>query len=253
LVFLHHLIKSTFRKTSPIYKYLGLRARPEIGWLSRVLEIDPESVKEAINEIDKVKVLRDAEERICATILKTGKSYYAQFPAPLELYAAVRLTKPKIVVESGVSAGISTAHILMGLMRNGKGKLHSIDFPTKQEELGDGETCSWALPSAKSSGWAIPPSLKKRWELVIGQSEDKMAELLARLGRVDLFCHDSPVSKEHLAFELKTILPRFHSGSLVIADNTDQNPEAFQKAARKLGAQVFRRRSSSLAAFLVPT
>ena len=51
---------------------------------------------------------------------RTGRTYYAQFPAPLELCVTARILRPRHVVESGVSSGISTAHLLLALERNGR-------------------------------------------------------------------------------------------------------------------------------------
>jgi predicted O-methyltransferase YrrM len=76
--------------------------------------------------------------------------------------------------------------------------------------------------------------------------------LVARLDSVDLFCHDSPVSAEHLAFELDTVSKALKPGSVVIADNADMNMEAVYKTAEKLQAKVFPRRTSNLIGFKVP-
>src|SRR5688500_12760767 len=50
-------------------------------------------------------------------------------PEAAELYVIVRAAKPKVVVETGVASGISSAHILLALAANESGTLHSIDFP----------------------------------------------------------------------------------------------------------------------------
>ena len=43
------------------------------------------------------------------------------------LYAAVRATKPNIVVETGTAAGASSTFVLAALEKNGRGYMHSID------------------------------------------------------------------------------------------------------------------------------
>jgi hypothetical protein len=53
-------------------------------------------------------------------------------PGP-ELYVAVRTLQPRVVVETGVASGWSSAHILRALEANGAGVLHSIDLPNVQE------------------------------------------------------------------------------------------------------------------------
>ncbi|MBS7618991.1 hypothetical protein KEJ25_10485, partial [Candidatus Bathyarchaeota archaeon] len=49
------------------------------------------------------------------------------FEEALSLYLIVRVLRPKYVVETGVSAGRSSAFILCGLCDNGEGELYSID------------------------------------------------------------------------------------------------------------------------------
>ncbi len=102
------------------------------------------------------------------------------------------------------------------------------------------------------SGWAVPAGLRRDWHLHLGRSEERLHPLLAELGSVDLYCHDSPVDAEHLEFEMNTIAKRLRHGSLVVADNTGANREAFAAAAESAGTNPIHRRHSDLAAFRVP-
>ena len=181
-------------------------------------------------------------------VMGTGRAYYAQFPAPLDLYALVRLTRPGTLAESGVAAGISTAFILMAAKSNGGGVLHSIDYPV-QRHGGKGNE-SWAIPEGRSSGWAIPARLKKGWDLRLGRSEDLLQPLLDEIGSLDFYCHDSPVGEAHFEFEMRAILPYLHRGSLVVSDNIDWGP--FSECASSMGAEAVRRKGSTMAAFRVP-
>ncbi len=203
--------------------------------------------------LEEIADVIEDEHAIADALTSTGRTYYAQFPAPLELYAIVRLLRPKHVVESGVSAGASTAHILMGLKKNRKGRLHSMDLPQYQRELRRtrGEL-SWSIPKGKDSGWAIPSHLKGRWDLRQGKSEGLLPALCRELPRVDLYCHDSPWTPDHLAFEFRTIRAALRPGSVVVADNTDYNPGAAEALARSFGTRILRRGRSSLIGIRVP-
>ncbi len=194
-----------------------------------------------------------AEREILRLLASSGRTYYAQFPAPVDLYAIVRLMRPRQVVESGVSSGLSTAHILLALQRNGRGRLHSMDLPTYQKAVKRrrGEL-SWSIPKGADSGWAIPEGLKKGWDLRQGRSEELLPELVDELPRIDLYCHDSPWTPQHLAFEFEAIRPSLRTGSIVVADNTDVNPNAPRRLARHFGARVWRRQGSSLVGLRVP-
>ena len=201
-----------------IVELLGRRALPDIEWLKHVTERETGEILVILSEITD---LVSAEQSIHRALQRTGRTYYAQFPAPLELYLITRTQCPRDPVESGVSSGLSSAHILMGLERNARGRLHSIDLPQYQKaaKRARGEL-SWSVPRGKDSGWAIPSRLKARWDLRKGRSEDVLPRLINRLPSIDLYCHDSPWTPEHLAFEFETIRPKLRSGSRLSSPTT---------------------------------
>lgn len=195
-----------------------------------------------------VAVHANAIRAMSEVMLRTGRSYYAQFPAPIELYALVRLVRPVTMVESGVASGVSSAFMLMGAKDNGEGTLHSIDAPVMRRHGRGNEP--WAIPGGLSPGWAVPKGLRAGWDIRIGRSEEFLGPLLRGIGGLDFYCHDSPVDREHFAFEMKAIRRHLKPGALVIADNTDW--KTFAETARSLGAEAVVRRHSSLGAFRVP-
>jgi predicted O-methyltransferase YrrM len=244
------MIRSAPRIVQTAQLLAGPRATPELGWVSALVSSDPEHVQSILSEITDYAGIERAIHRAHR---KTGRMYYAQFPAPLELYAIVRILRPLEVVESGVSSGVSSAQLLLGLNRNQVGRLHSIDYPIAQRKPAKSRSeASWSLPPGRKSGWAIPDTLKRSWDLRIGRSEDIFRELVNELPSIDLFVHDSPNGPAHLAFELETISPKLHSGSVVVADNTDWNKKAFNRLAATFNAKVLHRGSSDLAGFKVP-
>jgi hypothetical protein len=109
-----------------IRRLLGNRAVPDVAWLARVTGREAQSILPFIRETE---VLLGMERSIHRGLARTGRTYYARFPAPLDLYVIARLLRPRVIIESGVSSGISSAHILAALRKNGRGKLHSIDLP----------------------------------------------------------------------------------------------------------------------------
>lgn len=128
-----------------------------------------------------------------------------------QLYAVVRAAKPAVVVETGVASGLSSAHILRALAASGSGVLHSIDLPNVQQGS--------ILPRGRASGWVVPDSLRGRWKLHIGDSRTILPALLDRLGRVDLFLHDSDHSYENMSFEFEQAFPRLAPGGLLMSDD----------------------------------
>lgn len=129
-----------------------------------------------------------------------------------ELYTIARALQPLTVVETGVASGVSSAHWLRALQRNGKGRLYSIDLPNKSKGA--------ALPTGKDPGWIVPDDLRGRWDLRLGDSRDLLPELLNEVGPVDIFFHDSDHARESMLFEFQAAYPVVRSGGLILSDDT---------------------------------
>jgi predicted O-methyltransferase YrrM len=133
-------------------------------------------------------------------------------PEASELYVIMRAFQPRVVVETGVASGLSSAHILRALAANGHGALYSIDLPNVQEGS--------VLPSGRSPGWIVPEWLRERWFLELGDSRELLPPLLERLDQIDIFLHDSDHSYEFMMFEFELALPRVRPGGLLLSDDT---------------------------------
>jgi cephalosporin hydroxylase len=227
------------------------RASVRYDWLQKLTGASWERISETLAEAEEFVPY---EERIRREHRAAGRLVYAQFRAPFELYALVRLTEPDHIIETGVSSGVSSAHFLLGIRRNRRGTLHSIDLPLRQrgERLSPREP-HVAIPPGRSSGWAIPPDLRDGWDLRLGPSERLLPALVEELPSVGLFLHDSRHTAHHLTFELTTIEPKLVPGAVVLADNTVWTGSAFPRFARKVGAPVRRRGRSDLVGLRVPT
>jgi predicted O-methyltransferase YrrM len=103
------------------------------------------------------------------------------------LYLLVRALKPRVVVETGVLHGGSSAHLLHAVAENGFGEVYSIDFA--------------AAPGEPPRDYLIPPRLRTAWRFVEGDSTRVLPDLLHRASGCDLFHHDSLHSYEHMMWE----------------------------------------------------
>jgi len=226
------------------------RAAPDYRWVSALSGRPLGEVRRVLREL---AVHLAVEEGIRAAHRTGGRRFYAQICAPFELYALVRLARPLVVVETGVSSGVSSAHFLLGLADNGSGTLHSVDLPSRQKgpELAPRES-TVSIPPGRSPGWVVPEALKAAWDLRLGPSQEVLPSLLKDLPRIDLFLHDDLHTPSHLAFELELLRPMLRPGSIVLADNTNWTGKAFDRFARSIGAVVVRRRGSDLVGLRVP-
>jgi hypothetical protein len=125
------------------------------------------------------------------------------------LYVLCKVTKPNIVLETGVANGISSSFILKALDENKSGQLHSIDLP------------SVALKTIfhKQSGWVIPNELRHNWHLNTGKSSKVLPQILPSLGVIDMFFHDSNHSYNNAMFEFRTVWPFVKKGGLLTCDD----------------------------------
>ncbi len=225
-------------------------AAPDPSW---VVALTGASMKEVMAMFAEVDRRASLERSIHRRHQEGGREGYAQIRGPLELYAITRLLRPGHVLETGVSSGVSSAHFLMALRANRRGRLHSIDLPLVQRNpVLHKDESPVALPPGQSSGWAVPATLRKGWDLRIGATQVELPKLLAELPKIDLFLHDDLHTPVHLAWELESIRPLIRPGSVVMADNTQWTGASFQEFARSLGARAVARGTSDLMGLRVP-
>jgi predicted O-methyltransferase YrrM len=138
------------------------------------------------------------------------------------LYLICRVIKPKVVVETGVKSGFSSAFILKALEDNSYGRLYSIE---KRDKIR-------VTPQEKDIGWAIPNSLRNKWQLIIGSSGDKLQPLLDNLKSIDVFFHDSLHTYENMLFEYHTAWPYIKKDGFLMSDDVNFN-DAFTEFVKE--------------------
>ena len=138
------------------------------------------------------------------------------------IWCLIRHLRPVNVVETGVAHGMTSRFILEALESIGAGKLCSIDLPplnpTTRREIG---------VAVRQTG--VPVG---RWTYITGTSRRRLPALLSRLGRIDLFIHDSMHSNRNVTFELKCAWRYLSAGGVIVVDDIDVNPafDTFAKA-----------------------
>jgi predicted O-methyltransferase YrrM len=170
----------------------------------RSLEKDRARVLKAISELWHVDALALAEEyrrselarwyqqrlrQLRATMGKSRMGTSDSFACEV-LYVLVRAARPEIVVETGVLYGASSCHILAALEANGAGELYSIDLGTP--------------PGEPPYNYLVRPDLVTRWHYIEGEIGRELPSLLAYLGHIDMFYHDSLHTFEHMTWEYQT-------------------------------------------------
>jgi hypothetical protein len=192
---------------------------PDDSWVARLSGQPTEATGAALAEAQAAGGLRSYINR---QHRREGRESYIEIDAPLELFALVRLVRPRHVVEVGVSSGVSSAYLLDALARNGEGRLHSIDLPS-YERPSNGHArrpqASWSLPPGRSPGWAVPPRLWKGWDLRLGDKADVLPLLAEQLPRIDVLLYDVPHRDRVVSEELESLDPLLSPGAVVIIDH----------------------------------
>ena len=126
-------------------------------------------------------------------------------------YAICRAVRPRVVLETGVGYGVTTAFILQSLAVNGEGRLWSVDLPPLAE--GADEQC----------GWLVPQALRSRWKLVRGRTRRVLPQLLSEVAPVDVFLHDSLHTYRNMLWEFGAVWQRLRPGGVLISDDVQMN------------------------------
>ena len=128
------------------------------------------------------------------------------------LYFLTRWKQPKVVLETGVAAGFSSAAILSALEKNGFGQLKSSDFPYFRLENPE-----------RFIGCLVDERLKSRWQLETRGDRVNLPKLLRDVGQVDLFHYDSDKSHYGRRSALRQIEPKLAKQALLLMDDVQDN------------------------------
>lgn len=154
------------------------------------------------------------------------------------LYALLRLTKPHLVLETGVFDGFFSACFLQALQVNAEregvdGRLISIDLPAYEPICAStSRMVRSSLPQGCQPGWVIPDYLRGRWQPHLGDSRELLPRVSSELGTVDLFFHDSLHTYDHMMFEYRTMWPRLKPGAFLLSHDVHWN-RAFRDFVRE--------------------
>jgi len=135
-------------------------------------------------------------------------------------YLACRYLRPRVVVETGVAYGVTSAYILAALAENGYGDLYSIDLPPL------------APNASRYIGYFVPTELRSRWKLKLGPAQKLLPALLQQTQPIDIFIHDSLHTYSHMKWEFASALSALRKGGVLISDDIEGN-RAFEQLLRR--------------------
>ena len=142
-------------------------------------------------------------------------------------WCTVRHTRPEVVIETGVARGVTSRIVLEALQENDCGHLWSIDLPYPFNRELHAQT-----------GVAVSDACRARWSYLEGSSRQRLPPLVAGLGHVDVFIHDSLHTARNTVFELNRAASAMPPGGVMLIDDISTHKGFATFARRHPGYQT---------------
>ncbi len=194
--------KSDLRLTNFYYEIGNLGEAAAL--VANAMGVPPMTVHGLFDELQGDEVLRaELSARVAGR-----REYPRELPYARRAiwYAITRLSRPAVVVETGVDDGLGTATLAAALARN------DAEAPGQNPRV-------YGFDFAKEGmGFLLPARLAPYYTLVPGNLRETLPSFLAR--RVpELFVQDSDHTEAHERFELGAFFEVAKQGSVIVSDN----------------------------------
>jgi predicted O-methyltransferase YrrM len=217
---------ASYRQPNEIANYIGMHAAliadrvlakssaySAIDWPAALLELDGfyPGIGRFLQEPEIARV--ENYTRLGSVALRTdgqAVAFNSDRSFARCLYLICRAIVPRVVVETGVAYGMSSAFILQAMEVNQHGQLHSIDLPLPRRD------------SRYQTGALIPPDLRHRWRLHRGPSKRELPNVV-RSQNIDVFVHDSLHTYRNMRSEFQFAWPRLRAGGVLVSDDVEGN------------------------------
>jgi predicted O-methyltransferase YrrM len=174
-------------------------------------------VRSYIQEIEADEELRTHIRReIRASPLRWVTDPEPRYARRVGWYAVARITKPKVVIETGVDKGLGAVILAQALRRNA-----AEGYPGRY----------YGTDIHRETGWLLKPPYSQFGEILYG---DSIESLKAFDQEIDLFINDSDHSQTYEAEEYEVIAPKLSENAIILGDNSHETP-ALARFAEKTG------------------
>ena len=183
--------------TNLTYDLDGLN-RDQLAWfVSAVTGAPVGQARDWMEELETdEELIGHLKERLASNPRRGVNAREPHWGRRLGWYAIVRATGPDTVVETGTAQGLGSCVLAAALLRNGHGRLTTIDIEPE-------------------TGYFIGG----RWASVIDRRVGSSVELLRGMADVDLFLHDSLHTYDYEASEFDAVESSLSADAVVLSDN----------------------------------
>jgi Methyltransferase domain len=136
-------------------------------------------------------------------------------------WCTVLHTRPDAVIETGVAHGVTSRIVLEAMNQNDHGHLWSVDLPYPFDHDLHVQT-----------GAAVTDECRPRWSYVEGTSKQRLPPVVAEVGRIGVFIHDSLHTTKNVVFEMQQAASAMAPGGVMLIDDVKTH-EGFGIFARK--------------------
>ena len=196
----------TYALTASNKKYLA-------SMIAAITQKPITDIEKYIAEIDNDNDLR---KHIINSILKSDEKHKADlkvnFGRRLGWYVFVRVTKPKIIIETGVDKGLGSCVLISALIKNAddgfKGEYFGTDINPK-------------------AGYLLTGKYAEFGKILYGDSIESLKKFDKQ---IDLFINDSDHSAEYEAQEYEIIKNKLSEKAIILGDNAHCNNKLYSFA-----------------------
>jgi hypothetical protein len=184
----------------------------QLAWfVSTVAGVDVGQARGYLAELERDEDLRAHVARGTAASARRGiADPEARYGRRGGWYALVRALRPSWVVETGTDKGLGSCVLAAALLRNGSGRLLTIDVNPE-------------------SGYLLSGPYRTVTDVRIGDSLDVLRGLDHE---VDFFLHDSDHTASYERAELQAVAPHLSPHAVVLSDNCEVTDELARWAER---------------------
>ncbi|MFG2869411.1 class I SAM-dependent methyltransferase [Streptomyces sp. NPDC048338] len=175
-------------------------------FVSEVTGAPVKQVRAHVREAEEDAELRRTLARGLATSVRSGTcDREVRYGRRVAYYAFVRTLAPAHVVEAGPHRGIASSLIAAALLRNGSGRLTTVDVDPRAGEL-------------------IQGPYRAVVDQVVGDSVQVLASPRVQERGVDMVLLDTSVSADHEDAELAAVAPALSADALVLSSRSHAWP-----------------------------
>jgi predicted O-methyltransferase YrrM len=185
--------------TNLTYELTSLNTEQMAWFVTNITGISIVEARAYIAEIhDDAELRRHVAEATQRSSRRGLADAQARYGRRMAWYAIVRASRPERVVETGTDKGLGACVIAAALLKNGSGRLVTIDINPH-------------------SGYLIAKPYADVVDRVVGDSVHALMELTED---VDIFLHDSDHSVVYEKAEIEAVSTRLRTGGLMMSDNS---------------------------------